>query len=102
MPRPLSLHAHGAGVYTRWKRTADPEDVPLVEEALQRVSAGTWLGWRHSRPDRADEKVTVISLRPDLLVSVVFDTDEPGMFDVLYIGPHPDNWPDGSRPLGGC
>jgi hypothetical protein len=35
----------------------------------------------------------VISPRENLLVSVRFKTDAGDMFDLDYIGPHPDNWP---------
>jgi hypothetical protein len=93
MPRPLHLDLHGAKVFADWKRTASGEDVELVGEVLKDVSDGSWIRRWHSQEDVGDPKVTVISPREDLLVSVVFETGEADVFDVEYIGPHPDNWP---------
>ena len=93
MPRPLRLDPHGAKVFADWKRTAVSEDVDLVGEVLQTVSTGEWESRWHSQPDSGDAKVRVISPRENLLVSVRFKTGAGDMFDLDYIGPHPDNWP---------
>ena len=101
MLRPLRLHPHGEKVYLHWKRNARPEDIALVDELLRRISVGTWEGWRHSQLDNGDPNNTVITLYPNLLVSFVLEKKAgAGMFDLTYIGPDPENWPDGSRPLG--
>jgi hypothetical protein len=92
MPRPLRLDPHGARVFEDWKRAAADEDVELVSEVLRTVAVDTWERRWHSQPDSGDPDITVLSPKDGLLVCVRFGGD--GVFDLDYIGPHPDDWPE--------